>query len=203
MKALITRKLGMTSTIAEDGSMSAITLLLVTPNIVTQIKNTDNDGYQAIQVGCEDSNKLPKPQLGHVKKSKTTPKILREFRIEDKDNELSIGDKLTADVFSVGDSVDVIGTSKGKGFAGTVKRHNFSIGRKSHGGRNQRRPGSIGSMYPQKIFKGKKMAGQMGNERVTVKNLKIAYIDNENKVVGVSGAVPGPKKCIVMLRGVE
>lgn len=200
MKALITRKVGMTSTIADDGAVIAVTLLSASPNVITQLKDIEKDGYNAVQVGFESNKKLGKPQTGHTKNAKVTPKIMREFRIDEQSEELTIGTELKADVFTVGDVVDATGTSKGKGFAGTIKRHNFSLGRKTHGGRNYRRPGSIGSMYPQKIFKGKKMAGQMGNERVTVKNLKVAYVDAENNILGVAGAVPGPRKSLVVIK---
>ena len=129
------------------------------------------------------------------------PKIIREFKYDGElDENIRIGEKLSADLFEAGESVDVTGTSKGKGFAGTIKRHNFQRGRKTHGGRSYRRPGSIGSMYPQKIFKGKKMAGQMGHARVTTKRIKIAFVDNELNVIGVVGSVPGPKKGIVLLK---
>jgi large subunit ribosomal protein L3 len=137
---------------------------------------------------------------GHLAKSKATPKIIREFRITEPSEDLAVGKELTAEVFSVGDQVDVTGTSKGKGWAGTIKRHNFKRGRKTHGGRSYRRVGSIGSMYPQKIFKGKRMAGQMGDEQVTVKRLKVAIVDVTNNVIGVYGAVPGPKKGIVLIK---
>jgi large subunit ribosomal protein L3 len=116
---------------------------------------------------------------------------------------MKIGESISADSFVVGDTVQVTGTSKGKGFAGTIKRHNFHRGRKTHGGRSYRRPGSIGSMYPQKIFKGKKMAGQMGHEQVTVKNLKVALVDTELNIIGVVGAVPGPRKGIVLVKGAK
>lgn len=202
MKALITRKLGMTSVTSEDGAVASVTLLSAPANIVTQIKNTEKDGYQAIQLGFEETKKLSKSLMGHLKPAKANAKIMCEIRVDEVPEELKVGDKLSADLFSLGDKVDVVGTSKGKGFAGTIKRHNFHLGRKTHGGRSYRRPGSIGSMYPQKIFKGKKMAGQMGSERVTIKNLSIALVDNEHNVIGVLGAVPGPKKSLVMLRGV-
>jgi len=201
VKALITRKLGMTSTIAEDGVVQAVTLLSVQPNTVTQIKTIETDGYEAVQVGAENKKKLGKALSGHFKASKVLPAVVREFRISQPIEDLSVGSILAADVFSVGDIVHVTGTSKGKGFAGTIKRHNFSLGRKTHGGRSYRRPGSIGSMYPQKIFKGKKMAGQMGHEQVTVQNLKIAIVDTQQGVIGVSGAVPGPRKSIVLVKG--
>lgn len=203
MKALITRKLGMTSTIDEDGASAAVTLLSIDQNVVTQIKNSENDGYQAVQIGFEEKKALPKPQAGHVKPAKCNPSIMREVRVNEIP-ELKVGDKINADLFSPGDIVDAVGTSKGKGWAGTIKRHNFHRQRKTHGGKgNTRKVGSIGSMYPQKIFKGKKMAGQMGAERVTMKNLKIALVDTENKVIGVYGAIPGPRKGIVMIKGVK
>lgn len=201
MKALITRKLGMTSSISDDGTVNAITLLSASDNVVTQLKNLENDGYSAIQLGFDNDNKLTKPLKGHVKSSKTNPKVMREIRINEIPEEMKVGDKLSADLFNYGDVVDVTGISKGKGFAGTIKRWNFKRGRKTHGGRSYRRPGSIGSMYPQKIFKGKKMAGQMGHERVTVKRLKVALVDKEKNVIGVYGAVPGPKKSLVIVKG--
>jgi large subunit ribosomal protein L3 len=203
VKALITRKIGMTSTINEDGTVSAVTLLSASPNVITQIKTNETDGYQAVQVGFEAVKNLGKSLAGHFKNSKAMPKITREFRIEEFTDEIKVGHNISADSFIVGDTVSVTGLSKGKGFAGTIKRHNFHRGRKTHGGRSYRRPGSIGSMYPQKIFKGKKMAGQMGHERVTVKNLKVALIDTELNVIGVKGAVPGPKKGVVLVKGVK
>ena len=201
MKTLITRKIGMTSTISEDGVLNPITLLSVSDNVITQVKNLETDGYQAIQLGSENRKNTNKPQINHFKASKTTPKIVKEFRIIDDSEVFNIGDVISFDNFSVGDVVDVTGTSKGKGFAGTIKRHNFHRGRKTHGGRSYRRPGSIGSMFPQKIFKGKKMAGRMGHDRVTIKNLKISIIDKELGVIGVSGAVPGPRKSVVTIKG--
>lgn len=202
-KSLITRKIGMTSTISEDGVVKAVTLLGVNEHTVLQNKTVEKDGYNAVQVGTEESEKLSKSIIGHVKKSKVLPKIIREMRFNDQEVDLSVGDKFNTDVFSVGDKIDVTATNKGKGWAGTIKRHNFHRGRKTHGGRSYRRPGSIGSMYPQHIFKGKKMAGQMGHVQVTVKNLEVALIDNENKVIGVYGAVPGPRKGIVLVKGVK
>ncbi len=201
MKALIARKVGMTSTIAEDGVVQAITLLSASPCVITQVKTDETDGYTAVQLGFEEAKTLGKAQTGHVKAAGVTPKIIREFRVPEITEELKVGEKILADVFNVGDNIDVTGTSKGKGWAGTIKRHNFHRQRKTHGGKgNTRKPGSIGSMYPQHIFKGKKMAGQMGDEQVTVKNLKIAYVDTENGVIGVTGAVPGPRKGVVFLK---
>jgi large subunit ribosomal protein L3 len=193
----------MTSVIGDNGALDGITLLSATPNVITQIKNSEADGYQAVQVGFEEVKKpkIGKALAGHLKASNANPKIIREFRIEGElDESIKVGANLSADLFEVGDVVDVTGLSKGKGFAGTIKRHNFQRGRKTHGGRSYRRPGSIGSMYPQHIFKGKKMAGQMGHKRVTTKRLKVALIDNELNVIGVIGSVPGPRKGIVLLK---
>lgn len=203
MKALITRKIGMTSVIGDDGALSAVTLLSATPNVITQIKDTEKDGYQAVQMGFEEikKEKAGKTAAGHLKAVGAFPKIMREFRISgDVDDNIKIGESLSADLFEVGDLVDVTGVSKGKGFAGTIKRHNFKRGRKTHGGRSYRRPGSIGSMYPQRIFKGKKMAGHMGHTQVTTRKLKIALVDKDQNLIGVIGSVPGPRKGIVLLK---
>lgn len=205
MKALIARKIGMTSTISEDGVVAAVTLLSVASNVVTQVKTDETDGYTAVQVGSEPKTKLGKSAAGHFKAAKIMPSLVREFRIYDENaEELNVGSTIAADVFSVGDVVDVVGTSKGKGFAGTIKRHNFHRQRKTHGGKgNTRKPGSIGSMYPQHILKGKKMAGQYGHVRVTTKNLKIAIVDPEQGIIGVTGAVPGPRKSVVLVKGAK
>lgn len=201
LKALITRKIGMTSTISDDGVVKAVTLLSAEPNVITQLKSQESDNYTAVQIGMGNAKKLGKSLMGHFKPAKATPAIVREFRIDELSEELTVGANLNADVFSIGDEVQVSGLSKGKGWAGTIKRHNFQRQRKTHGGKgNTRKPGSIGSMYPQKIFKGKKMAGQMGHENVTVKNLKIALVDMERNVIGIYGAVPGPRKGIVLVK---
>lgn len=203
MKALITRKIGMTSVIGDNGELRPVTLLSATPNVITQIKNSEADGYQAVQQGFEEvkKEKVGKALGGHLKPSNATPKIIREFTFNgDLDENIKVGEKLSADLFEAGQKVDVTGTTKGKGFAGTIKRHNFKRGRKTHGGRSYRRPGSIGSMYPQHIFKGKKMAGQMGHDRVTTKRLTVAFVDNDLNVIGVVGAVPGPKRGIILLK---
>ena len=203
MKALITRKVGMTTIVTEDGSLTPVTLLSASPNVVTQVKTVDNDGYQAIQLGFETTNKLGKSQLGHFNKAKATPKIVKEIRI-DEASELELGAEVTADLFAVGDMVNVTGTSKGKGFAGAIKRHNFHRQRKSHGGKgNTRKVGSLGSMYPPHVMKGKKMAGHLGKVQVTVRNLVVALVDTELNVIGVVGAVPGPRKSIVVVKGAK
>jgi len=201
MKTLITRKVGMISTIAEDGAMKAVTLLQADANTITQIKDIEHDGYNAVQLGYGSAKRLAKAQAGHYKASKSSPKVVREFRLAEITDELKLGEQVNANNFEIGDHVHVTAVSKGKGWAGTIKRHNFQRGRKTHGGRSYRRPGSIGSMFPQKIFKGKKMAGQMGHEQVTVRNLTVSLIDNTNHVIGVNGAVPGPRKAIVEVRG--
>ena len=192
----------MTSTIAEDGTVAAVTLLSASPNVVTQVKTPDTDGYAAVQVGFEEAKKqnTSKAQAGHFKAAGMLPKIIREFRTPEVPEDLKVGEKINLEVFSVGDTVDVTGVSKGKGWAGTIKRHNFHRGRKTHGGRSYRRVGSIGSMYPQNIRPGKRMAGQMGHEQVTVKNLKVSLVDVEHNVIGVTGAVPGPRQGIVILK---
>ena len=203
MKTLIGTKLGMTQILGEDGVMLPITVIQAGPCTVTQVKSQETDGYNAVQIGYGQGKNLSNAVAGHVKAAQVTPKVIREVRVEALP-ELKVGDALTAEVFTVGDSVDVSGTSKGKGWAGTIKRHNFNRHRKTHGGKgNTRKVGSIGSMYPQKIFKGKRMAGQMGGEATTVKNLTVAYIDVEKNLIGVKGAVPGPKKGIVIIGGQE
>lgn len=204
MKALITRKLGMTTTIADDGVVQAITLLSVGDHTVLHHKTAEKDGYTAVQVGAENAKKLSKSVTGHVKKAKVTPKIIREFRMDEIPEELGIGSNVTADVFSVGDDVTVTGLNKGKGWAGTIRRHNFHRQRKTHGAKgNTRKVGSIGSMYPQRIFKGTRMAGQLGHEKTTIKGLKVALVDTENGVIGVTGSVPGPKKGIIIVKGAK
>ena len=193
----------MTSTIAEDGTVAAITLLSASPCVITQVKTDDKDGYTAVQIGFEEAKaqNTNKAQVGHFKMSGMLPKITREFRVAEITEDLKVGEKVNPEVFSVGDTIDATGTSKGKGWAGTIKRHNFHRQRKTHGGKgNTRKVGSIGSMYPQHILKGKKMAGQMGYEQVTVKNLKVALVDTEKNLIGVTGAVPGPRKGIVIIR---
>ena len=200
MKAPIARKIGMTSTISQDGTLQAITLLSVDHQTVLAVKTQQKDGYNAIQLGTEQSKKLSKSLAGHVKASKTSPKIIKEFRVNEIPENFNVGAQYSADVFSVGDQIQATGLTKGKGWAGTIRRHNFHRGRKTHGGRSYRRPGSIGSMYPQHIFKGTRMAGQLGHEQRTIKGLKVALVDIERSVIGVTGSVPGPRKGIVFIR---
>lgn len=202
MKSLLGTKVGMTQVISDDGTAKAVTLLQAGPCTVTQIKTAEKDGYNAIQIGFGKGKNLSKATKGHVKGAKVEPKVIREIRVKELNEEIKVGDVLNVEAFEIGDKVAVTGTSKGKGFAGTVKRHNFATSASSHGGNgNVRKPGSIGSMYPQKVFRGKRMAGRMGNEQVTVKNLKVAYVDTENNLIGVTGAVPGPRRGIVVIGG--
>ncbi|HEX4662053.1 MAG TPA: 50S ribosomal protein L3 [Candidatus Saccharimonadales bacterium] len=204
MKALLGTKIGMTQILGEDGVAVPVTILQAGPCTVTQVKTVDSDGYNAVQIGYGTGKNLSNATAGHVKAANVTPKIIREVRLPGIEEGLAIGTTVDVSIFSVGDVVDVTGTSKGKGFAGTVKRHNFNTSKKTHGGNgNVRKPGSIGSMYPQKVFKGKRMAGQMGAERVTVKNLTVAYVDAAKNVIGLKGAVPGPRKGFVMIGGNE
>ncbi len=203
MKALLGTKIGMTQVISEDGVAIPVTLIQAGPCTVTQVKTTEKDGYNAVQVGFDEGKNLSKAVAGHVKPAGVTPKHIREFRVEEL-GETKVGDILDVTSFELGENVDATGISKGKGFAGTIKRHNFKRHKKTHGGKgNTRKPGSIGSMYPQKIFKGKRMAGHMGNEQVTVKNLQVAYISAADNLIGVKGAVPGPKKGLIVLGGAK
>lgn len=202
MKALLGTKIGMTQILSEDGTATPVTLIQAGPVTVTQVKSLEKDGYNAVQVAFGSGKNLSKAVAGHVKSSKTSPKYIREFRVEELTDELSIGSTIDVSAFALGDHVSATGTSKGKGFAGTVKRHNFNTSKSTHGGNgNVRKPGSIGSMYPQKVFKGKRMAGRMGGERVTVKNLEVAYLDAENNLIGLKGAVPGPRKSLIIVNG--
>jgi large subunit ribosomal protein L3 len=203
MKVIIGTKIGMTQIIGEDGLVTPVTILQAGPITATQIKTVETDGYNAVQFGYGQGKNLSKSVTGHVKKASVTPKILKEFRT-DSAADLKVGDSISVEAFEIGDKVTVTGTSKGKGFAGTVKRWNFQESRNTHGFKGDiRKVGSIGSMYPQKVFKGKRMPGRMGHDQVTVKNLIVAYIDKENNLIGLKGAVPGPKKGIVTVEGKE
>ena len=203
-KAIIGKKVGMTQIFDENGKVIPVTVIEAGPCVVLQIKTGEKDGYSSVQLGFGDikEHRLTKPELGHIKKAGTAAKRhLKEFRLDDLSG-MNIGDELKADVFAAGDKVDITGISKGKGFAGPVKRH--GIGRKSmsHGGGPvHRHLGSLGAgAWPSKIFKGRKMAGQMGNEQVTVQNLDIVKVDPELNMIVVKGAIPGPKKGIVYIK---
>ncbi len=202
MKALLGTKIGMTQLLQEDGVAIPVTIIQAGPCTVTQVKSTEKDGYTAVQIGYGQGKNLSNAVKGHLKEAKVSPKYIREVRVDDMSEDLTVGATIDASQFELGDHVDVTGTSKGKGFAGTIKRHNFSESQRSHGYKGYiRKPGSIGSMYPQKVFKGKRMAGHMGAERVTVKNLVVALVDTERNLIGVKGAVPGPRRGLVFIGG--
>ena len=203
MKALFGTKIGMTQIIGEDGTTIPVTLIQAGTMTVTQVKSVETDGYNAVQVAYGTGKNLSKAVAGHVKPASVTPKKIGEIRVDEL-GEVKVGDTWNVSEFELGDVIDATGISKGKGWAGTIKRHNFKRHRKTHGGKgNTRKVGSIGSMYPQKIFKGKRMAGHMGAEQVTVRNLKVAYISVEDNLIGVKGAVPGPKKGLIKLGGAK
>ena len=201
-KAIIGKKIGMTQIFDEKGVFVPVTVIEAGPCVVAQKKTVENDGYDAVQVGYGDlkASKVNGPMKGHFAKNDVAPKkVLRELRLEDC-SALNVGDIIKADVFAEGDAIDVCGTSKGKGYAGVVKRWNFSRLKESHGtGPVHRHGGSLGVIDPARVFKGKKMAGHLGNERVTVQNLKVVKVDAENNIIAVKGAVPGPKGGIVVL----
>ena len=201
-KAIIGKKLGMTQLFDNNGNVVPVTVIEAGPCVVAQKKTTENDGYEAVQIGYGDlkASKVNKPMKGHFAKGDVAPKkVLREFRFEDTST-INVGDIIKADVFAEGDAVDVRGTSKGKGYAGVIKRWNFGRLKESHGtGPVHRHGGSLGVIDPARVFKGKKMAGHLGNERVTVQNLSVVKVDAEKNIIAVKGAVPGPKGGIVVL----
>lgn len=202
-KGLIGKKIGMTQLFDENGKVIPVTVVEAGPCTVVQKKTVENDGYAAVQVGYGDVKitRVNKPEAGHFKKANVAPKkVLREFRLEDTDA-LNVGDVLKADVFAAGDRVDVVGTSKGKGSAGAIKRWNFSRLKESHGtGPVARHAGSLGACSdPSRVYKGKKLAGHLGAERVTIQNLDVVKVDVENNLIAIKGAIPGPKGGIVIL----
>ncbi len=202
-KALIGKKIGMTQIFDEKGKVIPVTVVEAGPCNVVSKKTTENDGYEAVQLGFGDLKVqyVNKPMMGHFKKNDVAPKkTLKEFKFSDMDS-FEVGNTLTVEIFEIGDKVDVVGTSKGKGTAGSIKRWNFSRLKESHGsGPVGRHAGSIGcSASPGKVIKGKKMAGHMGCERVTVQNLTVAKIDAENNLLAVKGAIPGPKGGLVFI----
>ena len=202
-KGLIGKKIGMTQLFDENGKVIPVTVVEAGPCTVVQKKTVENDGYAAVQVGYGDVKitRVNKPEAGHFKKANVVPKkVLREFRLEDTDA-LNVGDVLKADVFAAGDRVDVVGTSKGKGTAGAIKRWNFSRLKESHGtGPVARHAGSLGACSdPSRVYKGKKLAGHLGAERVTIQNLDVVKVDVENNLIAIKGAIPGPKGGIVIL----
>ncbi len=196
---VIGRKVGMTQVFAEDGTMVPVSVVAVEPNTVTVLRTLDRDGYTAVQVGAGTARHTTKPRLGQLK---DLPRVrdVREFRVDDV-ADYEVGQTLDVSIFEDGESVSITGTSKGKGFAGTIKRHHFRRGPETHGSDSHRAPGSIGGgTYPGKVFRGTPMAGHMGHERVTVKNATILRTDSERNLLLVKGPVPGPRNALVVVR---
>ena len=201
-KAILAKKLGMTQIFDETGKVIPVTVIEAGPNAVVQKKTVENDGYDAVQVGFVDlkEKKATKPVKGHFAKAGVTPKkFVREFRLDDV-SAFNVGDEIKADIFAAGDKVDVAGISKGKGYAGTIKRWGQHRGPMTHGSGYHRGPGSLGACSdPSRVFKGKKMPGHLGAERVTVQNLEVVKVDAENNLIAVKGAVPGARNGIIVI----
>jgi large subunit ribosomal protein L3 len=196
---LIGRKVGMTQVFAEDGTMVPVSVLAIEPNTVTELRTLERDGYTAVQVGAGTARRTTKPRLGQLK---DLPRVrdVREFRVDDVAG-YEVGQQLDVSLFEAGDAVDITGTSKGKGFAGTIKRHHFRRGPETHGSDSHRAPGSIGGgTYPGKVLRGTGMAGHMGHERVTVKNATVVRTDSERNLLLVKGPVPGPRDALIVVR---
>ena len=201
-KGILGRKIGMTQVFAENGDLIPVTVIEATPNVVLQKKSVETDGYEAIQVGFEDKRvKLSnKPEQGHVAKANTAPKrFIREFRNVNVE-EYEVGQEVKVEIFAEGDVIDVTGVTKGKGFQGVIKRHGQSRGPMAHGSRYHRRPGSMGPVAPNRVFKQKKLPGQMGGTVVTIQNLEIVKVDAERNLLLVKGNVPGSKKALVTVK---
>ncbi len=197
---LIGRKIGVTQVFQADGTMVAVSVVAVEPNTVTRLRTTERDGYTAVQLGAEPSKRLTKPEAGQLKDLPQVARI-REFRV-DAVADYSVGQQIgLGDLFAEGDLVDITGVSKGKGFAGHIKRHHFHRGPKTHGSDHHRAPGSIGpGTTPGRVYKGMKMAGHMGDERVTVKKVKVVRMDAERNLILVKGSVPGPRNSVILVK---
>ena len=202
-KGILGKKVGMTQVFTENGELVPVTVIEATPNVVLQVKTVETDGYEAVQVGFDDKREVlsNKPAKGHVAKAKTAPKrFIKEFNNVEL-GEYEVGQEIKVDVFQAGDVVDVTGTTKGKGFQGVIKRHGQSRGPMTHGSRFHRRPGSMGAAsYPARVFKGKKLAGRMGGDRVTIQNLEIVRVDADKNVILVKGNVPRAKKSLIEIK---
>ncbi len=202
MKGILGTKLGMTQIFTEEGIVLPVTVVEAGPVVVTQIKTTEKDGYNAIQVGFKDAKEksLNKPQKGHLAAANVLKKHLKEFRVDSVEG-YTVGQAITADLFAAGEIIDVTGISKGKGFQGPIKRHGQSRGPESHGSRYHRRPGSMGACsFPGRVFKNKKLAGHMGSVKVTVQNLEVVKVDAEKNLILVKGAIPGAKGSVVTIK---
>ncbi|QHF55931.1 ribosomal protein L3 [Bacillus subtilis] len=201
-KGILGRKIGMTQVFAENGDLIPVTVIEAAPNVVLQKKTAENDGYEAIQLGFDDKReKLSnKPEKGHVAKAETAPKrFVKELREVEMDA-YEVGQEVKVEIFSAGEIVDVTGVSKGKGFQGAIKRHGQSRGPMSHGSRYHRRPGSMGPVDPNRVFKGKLLPGRMGGEQITVQNLEIVKVDAERNLLLIKGNVPGAKKSLITVK---
>ncbi len=202
MKGILGKKLGMTQIFTEEGIVIPVTVVEAGPNVVTQVKTVEKDGYSAIQVGFGDAKEksFNKPQKGHLAAANVLKKHLKEFR-KDSVEEFTVGQEIKADLFAAGEKIDVSGISKGKGFQGPIKRHGQSRGPESHGSRYHRRPGSMGACsFPGRVFKNKKLAGHMGSVKVTVQNLEVVKVDADKNLILVKGAIPGPKGSVVTIK---
>lgn len=201
-KGILGRKIGMTQLFNDNGEVVPVTVIQAEPNVVLQTKTVESDGYEAIQLGFSDKkeSRSNKPAKGHAEKASTTPKrYVREFR-DVTLTDYEVGQEVKVDTFNAGDTVDVTGTSKGKGFQGAIKRHNQSRGPMSHGSRYHRRPGSMGPTDPNHVLKGKKLPGRMGTNTVTVQNLEVVKVDTDRNLLLIKGNVPGPKKSYVSIK---
>ena len=201
-KGILGKKVGMTQIFTESGELIPVTVVEATPNVVLQVKTVETDGYEAIQVGYQDKREVlsNKPAKGHVAKANTAPKrFIKEFKNVEL-GEYEVGKEIKVDVFQAGDVVDVTGTTKGKGFQGAIKRHGQSRGPMSHGSRYHRRPGSMGPVAPNRIFKNKRLAGRMGGDRVTIQNLEVVKVDVERNVILIKGNIPGAKKSLITIK---
>ncbi len=201
-KAILGIKVGMTQIFDDEGKAVPVTVVEAGPNVVLQKKKEETDGYNAIQVGFKNIRErlVNKPDMGHFKKAKVKPlRYIREFRIDNVDD-YEVGSEIEVGIFSPGDVIDVVGTSKGKGFAGGVKRHNFARGSMGHGSKYHRRPSSLGAKGPARVFKGRKMPGRLGGERVTIQSLKVVKVYPEKNLILIKGAIPGPRKGLVVIK---
>ena len=201
-KGILGKKVGMTQIFTESGELIPVTVVEATPNVVLQVKTVETDGYEAIQVGYQDKREVlsNKPAKGHVAKANTAPKrFIKEFKNVEL-GEYEVGKEIKVDVFQAGDVVDVTGTTKGKGFQGAIKRHGQSRGPMSHGSRYHRRPGSMGPVAPNRVFKNKRLAGRMGGDRVTIQNLEVVQVIPEKNVILIKGNVPGAKKSLITIK---
>ncbi|MDT2806099.1 50S ribosomal protein L3 [Vagococcus lutrae] len=204
-KGILGKKVGMTQIFTENGELIPVTVIEATPNVVMQVKTVETDGYEAVQLGFQDQREIlsNKPAKGHAVKANTTPKrFIREFKDVEL-GEFEVGNEVKVDVFQAGDIVNVTGTTKGKGYQGVIKRHGQARGPMSHGSRYHRRPGSMGPIDPNRVFKNKKLAGQMGGDRVTIKNLEVVRVDLDRNVILVKGNVPGSKKSLVQIQSAK